>query len=214
LILEESFGKPKDLKAAERLLLKEGLGLSAEKKSWEIPHLLKAVGKFTDPEAIEELLARIHLASKFGVPELPSLEGEKFADWVEAWFQGVTGLDELRKEDLHEKILSLLPFSTVQALNQLVPFHLTLSRGRRTKIHYRWGQEPWIQSRLQDFFGMKETPRILKGSLPLTLHLLAPNQRPVQVTKDLESFWKNTYPSLRKELGRKYPKHSWPEVPY
>jgi len=79
------------------------------------------------------------------------------------------------------------------------------------RVRYAKGQPPWIESRLQDFFGMKEGPRVAGGRVPLTLHLLAPNQRAVQVTSDLAGFWERHYPSVRKELSRRYPRHAWPE---
>lgn len=79
------------------------------------------------------------------------------------------------------------------------------------KVHYDRGKPPWIESRLQDFFGMRETPRI--GSVPVVVHLLAPNHRPVQVTTDLAGFWERLYPEVRRELSRRYPKHKWPEKP-
>jgi ATP-dependent helicase HrpB len=89
-----------------------------------------------------------------------------------------------------------------------------LARGRRVRVQYEPGKPPWIESRLQDFFGMKEGPRIGGGRVSLTLHLLAPNQRAVQVTTDLDGFWKRIYPDLRRELGRRYPRHAWPEDPH
>ncbi len=70
-----------------------------------------------------------------------------------------------------------------------------------------------VASRLQDFFGMKHTPTVARGAVPLVVELLAPNQRPVQVTTDLVSFWKNLYPQVSKELSRRYPRHAWPEDP-
>ena len=70
---------------------------------------------------------------------------------------------------------------------------------------------PWIESRLQDFFGVLETPRI--GKTPVVVHLLAPNRRPVQVTSDLRGFWERLYPQVRRDLSRRYPKHKWPEKP-
>jgi ATP-dependent helicase HrpB len=75
------------------------------------------------------------------------------------------------------------------------------------------GQPPWLASRLQDFFGMRDTPRGARGAVPLTVHLLAPNQRPVQTPTDLAGFWERLYPQVRRELGRRYPRHSWPEDP-
>jgi len=98
-------------------------------------------------------------------------------------------------------------------MTQLTPSFFTLPNGRKTPIYYPIGNAPWIQSRIQDFFGLKATPTILNGKVSLTLHLLAPNQRAVQVTQDLSGFWKNHYPQLRKELSRNYPKHAWPEDP-
>jgi ATP-dependent helicase HrpB len=80
-------------------------------------------------------------------------------------------------------------------------------------VSYALDQPPWIASRLQDFFGLAEGPRICGGALPLTLHLLAPNQRAVQVTSDLASFWRVHYPALRRQLMRRYPRHAWPESP-
>jgi ATP-dependent helicase HrpB len=81
------------------------------------------------------------------------------------------------------------------------------------KIHYEAGRPPWIESRLQDFFGLAQGPAVAGGRVPLVLHLLAPNGRAVQVTTDLAGFWERHYPALRRELGRRYPRHSWPEDP-
>ena len=80
-------------------------------------------------------------------------------------------------------------------------------------IEYHEGRPPSVASRLQDFFGMKETPKVAGGKVALVVELLAPNQRPVQVTRDLVSFWKTLYPQVRKELSRRYPRHKWPEEP-
>ena len=87
---------------------------------------------------------------------------------------------------------------------------LALAGGRTVEIHYDVAGPPWIESRLQDFFGMRSTPKICRG-LTLTLHLLAPNGRAVQVTQDLSGFWERHYPAIRRELKRRYPKHAWPE---
>ena len=81
------------------------------------------------------------------------------------------------------------------------------------RVHYEPGKPPWVASRLQDFFGIRESPRVGRDRVPLVIHLLAPNQRPVQTTTDLAGFWQRLYPQLRRELGRRYPKHAWPENP-
>jgi ATP-dependent helicase HrpB len=98
-------------------------------------------------------------------------------------------------------------------MNELAPARIRLPNGRETKVHYETDKAPWIASRLQDFLGMRETPRIGNGKVPLVIHLLAPNQRPVQTTTDLAGFWARLYPELRRQLSRRYPKHAWPEKP-
>jgi ATP-dependent helicase HrpB len=81
------------------------------------------------------------------------------------------------------------------------------------RIQYEAGKPPWIESRLQDFFGAAAGPAVAGGRVPLVLHLLAPNQRAVQVTTDLSGFWDRHYPAIRRELMRRYPRHAWPEDP-
>jgi len=97
------------------------------------------------------------------------------------------------------------------SLDRLAPERITLPGGRQVKVHYEAGKPPWIESRLQDFFGVRETPRI--GATPVVVHLLAPNRHPVQVTSDLAGFWTRLYPQVRRELSRRYPKHKWPADP-
>ncbi len=101
----------------------------------------------------------------------------------------------------------------MRLLDELAPSHILLPRGRRVKVEYEEGLPPSISSRLQDFFGFDEQFFVARGTVPVVMKLLAPNHRPVQVTTDLPSFWKNLYPQLRRELGRRYPKHAWPENP-
>jgi len=98
-------------------------------------------------------------------------------------------------------------------LREFAPLTLRLAGGRQVKIHYERGKAPWIASRLQDFFGMRETPRIGPDRTPVVLHLLAPNRRPVQTTTDLAGFWERLYPQVRRELMRRYPRHDWSERP-
>ncbi len=93
------------------------------------------------------------------------------------------------------------------------PEQIRLAHGRQVKVQYGVGKVPWIAARVQDFFGMREGPRLGSSRVALVLHLLAPNNRPVQVTSDLEGFWERQYPQVRRELGRRYPRHRWPEDP-
>ena len=94
-----------------------------------------------------------------------------------------------------------------------VPEFVTLPGRRRVPVNYEAGKPPWIESRLQDFFGLQRGPCVADGRLALVLHLLAPNRRAVQVTTDLPGFWERHYPALRKTLMRRYPRHAWPEKP-
>src|SRR5206468_2487974 len=98
-------------------------------------------------------------------------------------------------------------------LDEVAPERWKLPSGRTGRIEYAAGQAPRLSAKLQEFFGMKETPRIAKGKVPLVVLLLAPNQRPVQTTTDLAGFWERLYPQVRKELMRRYPRHPWPENP-
>jgi ATP-dependent helicase HrpB len=123
------------------------------------------------------------------------------------------GLKSLTSLDLFSIINEQLPAKVQTQLRELVPTHVKLSQGRSVAINYEVGKAPWIESRLQDFFGMSKGPTIMNGKVPLTLHLLAPNKRAVQVTSDLSGFWQRDYPKLKIELGRRYPRHKWPDNP-
>jgi ATP-dependent helicase HrpB len=152
------------------------------------------IGRFVDREALEQLSARAAFAGiELNVPVA-----------LVKLCQGRTSFRELADANLLE---ALRP----PRLNQLTPDRLALPGGRQVKVHYEQGKPPWIESRLQDFFGLNETPRI--GGAPVVVHLLAPNHRPVQVTTDLAGFWQRLYPQVRRELSRRYPKHKWPEIP-
>jgi ATP-dependent helicase HrpB len=150
------------------------------------------IGRFVDPEALEQLRARAAFA---GIAIDASAALEELA-------RDRTSFAELESAGL---LRALRP----PKLDQLAPESLRLPGGRQVKVNYAVGQPPWIESRLQDFFGVRETPTI-QGH-PVTVHLLAPNRRPVQVTSDLAGFWQRLYPQVRRELSRRYPKHKWPE---
>ena len=102
------------------------------------------------------------------------------------------------------------PAETLRLLDAWAPEAIQLPKGRPTKVHYE-DDPPWIASRLQDFWGLKKSPAVAGGAVPLVLHLLAPNMRAVQVTTDLAGFWQRVYKELRPGLSRRYPKHHWPE---
>jgi ATP-dependent helicase HrpB len=148
---------------------------------------------FTDAEAREALIGLCHGLRSF--VELRAAAGPR----------GGSGLIAMLRQKLDDKQARLL--------TQMAPEYVTIAGRRQVRVNYQSGKPPWIESRLQDFFGMTEGPKIAGGRVALVLHLLAPNQRPVQVTTDLAGFWQRTYPQVRRELGRRYPRHAWPENP-
>jgi ATP-dependent helicase HrpB len=176
---------------------------------------LKAgVGIFAEVEALQKFRARVQLMRQH-VPEaeFPDVTEESFKDALRAVCEGRRSFKELKDADVLEQLHALLTYEQRQQLGNEVPGEVRLPGGRRTQVHYVMGQPPWVESRLQDFFGQLQTPRILRGRVPLNVHLLAPNHRAVQITNDLSGFWERHYQGIRRELMRKYPRHSWPEDP-
>ncbi len=165
---------------------------------------------FIDAEALEEFRARVDFASQHSALA-PIEETQVRAAFIELCY-GLRSFSQL-KEATAPFITILTRFIDGQHLNRVAPAKLRLPGGRETKVHYDRDKPPWIASRLQDFFGLRETPRVGGGKVPVVVQLLAPSNRPVQTTSDLAGFWERLYPQLRKELGRRYPKHKWPENP-
>ncbi len=183
LVIEETRGGMPDVLEASRLLAE---------KAGEAD-----IGKFVDREAFAQFQARVDFAGlSYDFPAV--LAGLCF---------GLRSFAELASADLLNALVAKLPVR----LEDVAPTRWKLPSGRAAKVEYAIGQTPWVSSRLQDFFGMKETPRV--NGVPLVVHLLAPNQRPVQVTVDLAGFWERLYPQVRRELMRRYPRHAWPEKP-
>lgn len=121
---------------------------------------------------------------------------------------------ELRKIDLCAALWALIPYDLQQQIERLAPSHIVVPTGSHIRLDYRVGAEaPVLSVRLQECFGMKETPRVDDGCVPVLMELLSPGYKPVQLTQDLGSFWKNTYFEVRSELRRRYPKHYWPDNP-
>jgi ATP-dependent helicase HrpB len=134
-------------------------------------------------------------------------------DWLAPFLDGITRRDHLQRLDLVAILKSRLDYAAQQALDRLAPTHLEVPSGSRIPIDYG-GAAPSLAVRLQEMFGLTETPAVGGGRVPLTIELLSPAGRPVQVTRDLVSFWARGYPEVRKELKGRYPKHYWPDDPY
>lgn len=133
-------------------------------------------------------------------------------EWLAPFVDGVTRLDDLSSNILRQALEYRIGHARLGELDAQAPEHYELPSGRRVRIDYS-GNEPVLAARIQQFFGLQQTPTIGNGRLPLLLHLLSPANRPMQVTRDLRSFWNNTYPHVRKDLRGRYPKHPWPEDP-
>jgi ATP-dependent helicase HrpB len=194
LVIEETRGGAPDPEKAADLLAERAIEAGVE--------------RFVDREELYQFLARIAFASDHAA--IPKIDVESA---FRTLCRGLKSFTELKAA-----AQSLIPTLEQQAhsrlLNEVAPSRIRLPGGRQTRVHYDAGKPPWIASRLQDFFGMRETPRIASGKVALVVHLLAPNQRPVQTTTDLAGFWQRLYPEIRRELSRRYPKHAWPEDPY
>ena len=198
LAIDESRSPPVDPEAAAALLVDKALETGIE--------------KFAEAEDVARLLRRVQFARQhapeFAIPE------DLVPVALRSLANGLTSFRDLREAARDGGLIAALEANLpMRHINQIAPAHVVLPSGRRARIEYYDGQPPSVSSRLQDFFGMTETPTVAGGAVNLVVKLLAPNQRPVQVTTDLQSFWKNLYPQLRRELGRRYPKHSWPEDP-
>nr|WP_010130822.1 ATP-dependent helicase HrpB [Microbulbifer agarilyticus] len=137
---------------------------------------------------------------------------ESLESWLLPHLNGFSKLDQLKQLDLKSILLAQLEWSTQQQLDTLAPSHIQVPSGSRIAIDY--GESPPVLPvRLQEMFGLGQTPAIVNGRYPLMIHLLSPARRPVQVTRDLASFWENTYQEVKKELRIKYQKHFWPDDP-
>lgn len=170
------------------------------------------VARFASPEETAAFLARVRFASAHG--PIPPPDAERA---LRSLAQGLKSFAELAAAARDGGLIRALEQQMTPAerrlLADLAPERIRLPRGRQAPVHYEPDQPPWIASRLQDFFGMRQTPAVARGAAPVVVRLLAPNQRPVQVTSDLAGFWQRLYPQVRRELARRYPKHAWPEDP-
>ena len=160
-----------------------------------------------------EWLRRAGLAAN----EWPDLSDQHLIDSLDAWLgpylNGIVRRLQLQKLDLARIVRAIFTHQQLRELERLAPTHLTVPTGSRTPIDYANGMQPVLAVRLQEMFGETETPTVAGGKVKVLLHLLSPAHRPIAVTQDLPSFWKNAYIEVRKEMRGQYPKHEWPENP-
>ncbi|MFP5227366.1 MAG: ATP-dependent helicase HrpB [Acidobacteriota bacterium] len=189
LVIQESRDAKPDMVVAAELLANNAMEAGIE--------------RFVDRDQLDSFFARV----KFAGLSQPDLRQA-----VQELCKGILSFAEL--QSAAKKLIQMLEQGVgARQLQELAPTSLRLPGRRQAPIHYASERTPWIASRIQDFFGMRETPRIGRDRTPLVVHLLAPNRRPVQTTTDLAGFWERLYPQVRRELMRSYPRHSWPEKP-
>jgi ATP-dependent helicase HrpB len=200
LALEETRGAKGDPREIARVLAE-----AVKAKGWRA---------FAKGDELDIWLLRVAFVHAH-CPELglPALDEAGIEAALAELCEGSQSFADLREHDLAAGIRARLTPAQAQAVAEQAPEAMTLPGGRRLKINYSKDAPPFAESRLQDFFGMREGPRVARGRVPVVLHLCAPNQRAVQVTTDLAGFWAKHYPAIAKELRRKYPKHAWPDDP-
>ena len=201
LALEETPTAIRDEAAAAALLAREAAAVFDR----VMPPVDSPAGAF---------LARLRwLAATMPDLALPTLDDAALKSLLPELCAGLRSLDEVRAADWLSRLQAAVGYDRLMEIDRLAPTHLDLPNGKRFKLQYEPSGPPILAVRIQELFGVTETPRIAGGRIPLVLHLLGPNHRPQQVTSDLASFWKNTYPTVKKELRRRYPKHKWPDDP-
>jgi len=184
---------------------------------------LKQVGAAGLPwtKELRQWRARVMLMRQYQIPgpaPWPDLSDEALEgdmeQWAPAWIVGFTRREHFAKLDLGNALRSFLNHAQLNILEREAPTHFTVPSGSRIPIDYLDGENPSLSVRLQELFGLNSTPAVAGGKLPLVLKLLSPAGRPVQITKDLVSFWNRGYHEVKKDLKGRYPKHYWPDDPY
>ncbi|MGB7922220.1 MAG: ATP-dependent helicase C-terminal domain-containing protein, partial [Pyrinomonadaceae bacterium] len=204
LVLDESRGSEAGSREVTRALEEAALAAGAQ--------------AFVEREPVDRLLARVDFMRRtFPEAAFPVLDEDDVSASLALLCEGRRSFAELREAaragGLLKKLLRKLSPDQARLLAAMAPERVTLASGRQARVNYERQQPPWLASRMQDFFGMKEGLKVAGGRVAVVLHLLAPNQRPVQLTADLAGFWERHYPQARRELSRRYPRHAWPEDP-
>jgi ATP-dependent helicase HrpB len=199
LLLEESVEQA-DAAAIEELLL------TTVKQRW--PDAFPDLAEFHSYHKKLELLDRHQFRHK-----LPRFEGDMLDLLLAHLCEGARSLSDVSGRSLRQAIEEQLDYDDIVLLQQQCPDQISLKNGKKFRIHYEEPGEPWIEGRIQEFFGQPVTPRICSDRQPLLLKLLAPSRRPAQITQDLAGFWQGSYHEVKKELKRRYPKHAWPDDP-
>ena len=196
LVLESKRIEPPPADAAARLLAGEILAGRLQLPAWD--------------HAIEQWILRLNLVSEW-CPELqlPPIRDDDRRHIIEQLCLGAFSFKDVRERDVKPAVKSWLSSAQQRLVDKYAPERITLSNSRTPKVIYEANGLPYISMRIQELFGVVEVPRIAMSRVPLSIHILAPSMRPVQVTQDLANFWREHYPRVKSELQRKYPKHEW-----
>ena len=166
----------------------------------------------------EELQNRVNFINENMNNEFPLFTNEALLEtlelWLEPYLQNITTVKELEALDIYTILLGIIPWEKQQLLDTQAPNSIKVPSGSNIKINYSNPKNPILAVKIQEMFGLNETPKILNNSIALQIHLLSPGLRPIQITNDLKSFWENSYDEVRKELFSKYKKHYWPTNPF
>ena len=202
LVLDESITTP-----PPNFNVGEILAITAQK------NLERAV-PWNDPE-VNSFLTRVRCLKNW-LPncDLPAFDDAMLQDLLPGLCSGCRSFADLHRAPWGAALRACLTYQQQQLLDREAPERLRVPSGSQIVVHYEPDRSPTLAVRIQELFGLPETPRVAAGKVPIVLHLLGPNYRPQQITDDLKSFWNNTYPEVRKELKRRYPKHAWPEDPW
>jgi ATP-dependent helicase HrpB len=175
------------------------------------------IGQLPWSKAQLQLRHRVDFLRKAGETEWPDLNDAALAStaagWLAPYLSGKTKLSEINADDLAAALDALLPWAMKQKLEEEAPTHFEAPTGNRHTIDYDTEGAPALSIRVQELFGLQQHPSIANGKLPLTLHLLSPAQRPIQVTRDLPGFWKGSWQHVKTEMKGRYPRHVWPDDP-
>jgi ATP-dependent helicase HrpB len=186
---------------------------AAQVLAWAASERLESVLPAPDSEA-GKFRTRVRCLRAW-IPELnlPAFEASDLRVALEGFCNGRRSLIEVKNGPWLEFLREQFTYEQLRTVETEAPERIEVPSGSQIQLEYEEGRPPVLAVRIQELFGLTETPRIARGRVKVLLHLLAPNYRPQQVTDDLASFWKNGYPIVRKELRARYPKHSWPEDP-
>ncbi|MEP6939411.1 MAG: ATP-dependent helicase HrpB [Rudaea sp.] len=206
---------------AELVLERRGVPAKSEDA---LPAMLAAVrdeglGLLPWSEHAQRLRTRVEfLRAACAELALPNLSDaallESLDDWLAPALSGKTRLDALSSQQLGEALAARLDYAQRRALDEHAPESWQVPSGSQRTLVYEFDKPPVLAVKLQELFGLADTPRVAKGRVAVTLHLLSPAQRPIQVTQDLRGFWERTYPEVKKELKGRYPRHPWPDDPW